>query len=195
MTDDAKVDDTKDVLQRFVGALEGVGVPYMLTGSFASSYYGHSRGTQDVDFVIMPTREQLRFLVERFPDPEFYVDLEAALEALRERGQFNVIDRENAYKADFIIQKPSRFGEAEFDRRIPATVLGVPVVIATAEDVILSKLEWAKLGSSLRQIEDAAGILEVRGTAIDRTYLEGWVEHLGLEEQWAAALRSGRLSS
>jgi len=103
------VDDTEVVLRGFVDALEDAGVPYMLTGSFASGYYGHGRGTQDIDFVIMPTREQLRALVGRFPDPVFYVDLDAAMEALRDRGQFNVIDRTNAYKADFIIQKPHRF--------------------------------------------------------------------------------------
>lgn len=184
-----EIDDTKDVLQRFVDALEGAGIPYMLTGSFASGYYGHGRGTQDIDFVIMPTREQLRVLVDSFPPPSFYVDLQAALEALGERGQFNVIDRENAYKADFIIQKPDRFNEEEFNRRVPATVAGVPLIVATAEDVILSKLDWARLGSSLRQIEDAAGILEVRGGRLDRSYIERWVERLGLEEQWTAALR------
>ena len=189
------VDDTEDVLRRFVDALEGAGVPYMLTGSFASGYYGNGRGTQDVDFVIMPTREQLRVLVASFPHPEFYVDLDAAMEALRDRGQFNVIDRGNAYKADFIIQKANAFNEAEFNRRVRATVAGVPLAIATAEDVILSKLEWSKLGGSLRQIEDAAGILELRSAHLDRAYLEGWVERLGLQEQWAAALKSAPLAS
>jgi hypothetical protein len=189
------VDDTDDVLRRFVDALEDAGVPYMLTGSFASSYYGHGRGTQDIDFVIMPTREQLRALVASFPDPAFYVDMEAASEALRDRGQFNVIDRENAYKADFIIQKEDRFNQEEFNRRVRATVSGVPLTIATAEDVILSKLEWSRLGGSLRQIEDARGILELRADQLDRAYIEGWVERLGLQEQWAATVRSARISS
>jgi len=189
-----EVDDTEDVLRRFVDALEAAGVPYMLTGSFASGYYGHGRGTQDIDFVIMPTREQLRALVASFPDPVFYVDEQTAFQALRERGQFNVIDRENAYKADFIIQKEDAFNKEEFDRRIRATVYRVPLAIATAEDVILSKLEWARLGSSLRQIEDAAGILEVRSARLDRSYIEEWVERLGLQEQWTAALRSAALA-
>jgi hypothetical protein len=189
------VDDTEEVLRGFVDALEAAGVPYMLTGSFASGYYGHGRGTQDVDFVIMPTREQLRALVASFPDPHFYVDPAAAMEALGERGQFNVIDRENAYKADFIIQKGDPFNQEEFSRRTPAIVSGVPLMIATAEDVILSKLHWSKLGSSLRQIEDAAGILELRAAQLDRAYLEGWVAKLGLQEQWMAALKAARLPS
>jgi hypothetical protein len=139
---------------------------------------------QDVDFVIMPTREQLRALVASFPDPAFYVDLEAAMEALQGRGQFNVIDRENAYKADFIIQKTDAFNEAEFGRRVRATVSGVPLAIATAEDVILSKLDWSKLGGSLRQIEDAAGILELRIDQLDRAY----IERMGGEARFAGAV-------
>lgn len=187
------VDDTEEVLRGFVDALETAGVPYMLTGSFASGYYGHGRGTQDVDFVIMPTRDQLRALVASFPDPLFYVDPAAAMEALREQGQFNVIDRENAYKADFIIQKDGQFNQEEFSRRTPAIVSGVPLMIATAEDVILSKLHWSKLGGSLRQIEDAAGILELRAAQLDRAYLERWVTKLTLQEQWMAALKAARL--
>jgi len=189
------VDDTTDVLRRFVDALEQSGVPYMLTGSFASAHYGHYRGTQDIDFVIMPTREQLRVLVESFPASTFYVDMQAALEALRDRGQFNVIDRDNAYKADFIIKKDDSFNAEEFGRRVSATVDGVPLMIATAEDVILSKLQWSKLGGSLRQIEDAAGILDLRSERLDRPYLEAWVERLGLQDQWMAALRAARIAS
>ena len=188
-----EVDDTREVLRGFVDALEAAGVPYMLTGSFASGYYGNGRSTQDVDFVIMPTADQLRALVASFPAPTFYVDLAAAMEALRERGQFNVIDRINAYKADFIIQKPHHFNQEEFGRRVPAIIHGVPLMVASAEDVILSKLQWSKLGGSLRQIEDAAGILELRKDSLDRAYIESWVERLGLDDRWRASLEAARL--
>jgi hypothetical protein len=85
-------DGADDALRRFVEALEKAGVPYMLTGSFASSYHGQGRATQDIDFVITPTREQLRDLVSQFVPPDYYVDETAAFEALGEAGQFNAID-------------------------------------------------------------------------------------------------------
>ena len=50
-----------------------------------------------------------------------------------------------------------------------------PLFVASAEDVIISKLEWAKLAQSRRQIEDAAAILRVRGDALDHSYLEKWI--------------------
>ena len=55
------------------------------------------------------------------------------------------------------------------------------------EDVLVSKLEWAKLGESERQIDDAAGIIRVQGDNLDVGYIQQWVVDLGLEHQWRAA--------
>ncbi|HEU0054151.1 MAG TPA: hypothetical protein VFQ39_13285, partial [Longimicrobium sp.] len=151
--------------------------------------------TRDLDFVIAPTREQVRGLVTSFPRSDFYVDERAALEALDTHGQFNVVDKNTGWKADFIIRKPRSFSTSEFDRRYRATLDGVELTVATAEDVLLAKLEWAKLGESERQIEDAATILRVRAHRIDREYLANWVRQLGVEAEWKAAARRAGLTS
>lgn len=184
------MDDMEAAFRRFVQALERAGVPYMVTGSHALGYYGAGRATQDIDFVVMPTREQLSALIEQLAYPEFYVDGRIALEALREHSQFNVIDRNSAYKADFIIRKSRPFSEEEFRRRTRAVVAEVPVMIATAEDVIVSKLEWSKLGGSARQIEDVAMLLTEWSDRLDRDYVENWVKELELESLWKTALRA-----
>jgi hypothetical protein len=59
--------------------------------------------------------------------------------------------------------------------------------IASAEDVLVAKLEWAKAGESARQLEDCANILRARSGDLDRPYLEHWVTQLGLVEQWEHA--------
>jgi hypothetical protein len=184
-----------DFLRRYVEAVERSGIPYMLTGSFASSYYGTPRGTQDLDLVISPTRAQLRQLLAPFGPPDYYVDVPAALAALQEEGQFNVLDLDSGGKVDFIIRKDNDFNDSEFRRRTQAVVNGVPVSIATAEDVIVAKLEWAQLGQSTRQIEDVAGILGARGDSLDLAYVERWIRELGLEKEWAAARARAGLSA
>ncbi len=73
--------------------------------------------------------------------------------------------------------------------------MGTRVVIATAEDVVLAKLEWAKLGESRRQIQDAAGILKTLAGQLDLEYLRNWVRDLSLGEQWDAASRSAQSES
>ena len=178
-----------DILRRVLGVLERTGIPYMLTGSFASSYHGNPRATQDIDVVISATPDQLRSLVQSLPRGEYYVDEGAALEAQRLQGQFNVLDLATGWKVDFIIRKARPFSREEFDRRSVVEYEGIPLAMATPEDVLLAKLEWAKLGASERQIEDAAGILRIRQSVLDRGYLESWVRRLGLEEQWDAARR------
>lgn len=188
------IDDVEDALRRVVDVLEATGVPYMLTGSFASAYYGQGRSTQDIDFVIMPSRSQLRALLDQLTMPKFYVVERTAAEALEDRTQFNAIDHETFAKVDFIIQKARSFSQTEFERRIPRVVAGVPLMIASAEDVILSKLEWAKLGESDRQIVDVRGILQVRWDQLDKDYLARWVDALDLHEQWRRALEAAGLS-
>ncbi|MEA2326641.1 MAG: hypothetical protein QOE68_1600, partial [Thermoanaerobaculia bacterium] len=55
-----------DLLRRICTALEMNHVPYMVTGSLASSVHGEPRSTNDLDVVIAPTRDQLFSLVQLF---------------------------------------------------------------------------------------------------------------------------------
>jgi hypothetical protein len=176
-----------EVMQRLSAALNGAGIPYMLTGSFASVFYGCPRSTQDIDIVIDATSKQLQQLIEGLPKNEYYAEADEAVEALNKESMFNVIDQRAGWKIDLIIRKSRDFSRGEFNRRTRRTVQGLSLYIASAEDVILSKLEWAKLGKSQRQIEDAAGILKIRADELDRTYVERWVRELGLAEQWKNA--------
>jgi hypothetical protein len=97
------------------------------------------------------------------------------------------VDLASGWKADLIMRRSRAFSRTEFDRRTVVEFEGMQVPIATAEDVVLAKLEWAKLGESRRQIEDAAGILRVRMSELDASYLDRWVRELGIEKEWEAA--------
>jgi hypothetical protein len=178
-----------DVFQRISSALDRAGIGYMLTGSFASAHYGVLRSTQDIDFVIEATPAQLRALIEALPSTEYYVDLEAALQACNRQSLFNVIDLATGWKIDLIIRKSRAFSQEEFRRHQRVTLHGAALFVATAEDVVIAKLEWANLAQSRRQIEDAAAILRVRWDALDRSYLEKWIDELNLKKEWNDALR------
>lgn len=174
------------VLREVTAALDQAGIPYMLTGSFASTLHGAGRATQDIDLVISATADQLRKFESVLPE-HYHRDLTSALEALKHRSMFNILDMEYGWKIDLIFQKPGAYAQQAFSRRGPAESDGVPVTASTPEDLVISKLEWAKMGESLRQIDDVAGVLNVRGDQLDFPYIEKWVKELGLDEQWAAA--------
>lgn len=178
---------TEDIFRRIIGALDRAGIPYMLTGSFASSYHGIPRATQDIDLVIAPTASQLRNLVGLLPDTEYYISEEAALDALAHEGQFNVIDFATGWKIDLIIRKTRAFSRTEFERRSAVDLFGFQLFIASAEDVLMAKLEWAKTGQSLRQLEDCANILRARWDELDRGYIDHWVAQLDLGQEWEHA--------
>jgi hypothetical protein len=176
----------QDLFARLASALHVAGVPYMLTGSYASSVHGIPRATRDVDIIIFPTREQLIRLVEQLPAASYYADLEDALDALRRRTQFNVIDHATGWKVDFIIPPFSEFNIEEFERRRTVEIEGSTLFVASPEDIVVAKLQWAKAGSSERQLDDAASVLRAQGSTLDLPYVERWVRKLGVEEQWRA---------
>ena len=156
-------------------------------GSFASAFHGKPRSTQDIDLVIAPTMSQLTSFVRALSPSEYYVNEAAALEAFRDRGLFNVVDLSTGWKIDFILRKDREYSVVEFDRRTPQNLRGIVIQMARAEDVVLSKLEWAKLGESERQLNDVRGILEVRGASLDRRYIEAWLDDLGVRSLWERA--------
>ncbi|MCP5020245.1 MAG: hypothetical protein GY930_00580 [bacterium] len=69
-------------LPRIVARLDAAGVPYMVTGSVASSNHGIPRTTHNVDLVIDPKPAELRAFVLSLPIDEYYSDLDSALAAL-----------------------------------------------------------------------------------------------------------------
>jgi hypothetical protein len=98
----------------------------------------------DIDLVVDPTPRQLDHLLVQLTTAGMYVSELAAHEALANRGMFHVVDPTSGWKADMIMRKARGFSETEFARREPAELLGVPIAVVTLEDLILSKLEWAK---------------------------------------------------
>ncbi len=184
----ASTEGPEAVIHRFAALLEAAEVPYMLTGSFASGYHGAPRASQDIDIVIAPTRASLDALLSLLPEDRYYVSRDAAVDAYRRQSLFNVVDFSSGWKVDLICRKGRPFSMTEFDRRSLRDFVGRRVFLASPEDVLLAKLEWAKLAESERQIEDAAGILRVQADGLDRAYVAKWVAELGLGREWERVL-------
>lgn len=174
------------LLARLATALEDTAIPYMVVGSFASTHHGVPRTTHDLDVVIDATAASLDQLLAMLSPEQYYVDADVAREALRTRGMFNVIDLATGWKVDLIVCKARPFSREELARRQRATVLGVESYVASAEDVILSKLEWAHESGSGMQLRDVGGLVAVRKNALDLAYIDRWAAELGVEEAWKA---------
>lgn len=180
------------ILRLLVESMEELGIGYMLTGSLASSFHGDPRATQDIDLVIDGERRALDALGARLRESGFYADAEAIKHASEVRGVFNAIDPSSGWKVDFILLKDRPFSRSEFDGRVSVEVAGLSLSLVRPDDMVVAKLEWAKLGESDQQLRDVLGILMVQGPALDRVRIERWVEELALEPQWARVLEMER---
>lgn len=178
----------ESVLRLAVEVLEKLEIPYMVTGSLASAFYGEPRSTQDLDIVVRAEEGQLQEAGERLRKAGLYCDPGAITEAVSVSGMFNAIDPATGWKIDFIVLKPTAFHRTAFEGRSRSELGGVRLHLIRAEDIVVAKLHWAKLGGSDRQLRDVLGVLMVQGTALDRDEVERWVEELGLRPQWEQVL-------
>lgn len=178
----------QELLVDCLSRLNRLSIPYMLTGSMASNFWGIPRTTHDLDFVIALKPTDVEPLATAF-DEGFFVQRESIRGALRPPYQFNALDDLSAMKVDFWVLKNEPFERAAFDRRQRVALLGSEAWVATAEDVILSKFTWNKLSPSNRQLTDVAGVYAVQGDALDKTYLQHWAAILSVNDELAAMFR------
>lgn len=142
----------------------------------ASSFHGAARATMDVDVVCELTEEKIPMFVESF-DRDFYISEPAVRDAVRRKSCFNLIHLPTSYKVDVFVSRGRPF-DRESMGRATAERLGetrtVAVPIATAEDAIISKLEWYRLTNetSERQWDDVSRLVRLLGDAADFEYLK-----------------------
>jgi len=181
----------EDFLEGLIEKLGRQDIPYMLSGSVSSSLHGQPRATKDVDIVITPTEEQVLNFAQTLGET-YYVSLDAVREAFAHNSTFNVIDNQSGWKADFIIRKDRPFSEKEFERRCAAKIKQLDVWVTSPEDIILSKLEWAKDSQSEQQFRDALGVAMVQWDRLDKDYLHKWAKKLQVESSLKQLLKEAK---
>ncbi|MBC8114062.1 MAG: hypothetical protein H7062_06775 [Candidatus Saccharimonas sp.] len=177
-------------LVRFVTELlERLKVPYMLVGSMASMVYGEARFTHDIDIVVDFDLRTVELLCAAFSDPDFYVSLPAAQEAVRRRRPFNVIHSKSGNKIDFMVSREDEWGRNQIARRQQTLIFpDLMGYVAAPEDVILGKLQYYREGESDKHLRDIAAMLQVSGDQIDRDDVSRWAAKLDVLDIWQAIL-------
>jgi len=179
-----------ELLQKIVEVFEQLQIHYLVTGSVAAMAYGEPRLTNDIDIVAAIDERHIGGLLTAFPADEFYISEDMVREAIHHYGQFNIIHPASGLKVDVIIKKNTPFDISRFRRtqRIyPAE--SYQANFAAPEDVIIKKMEYYREGGSEKHLRDITGILKISGELIDRDYIFGWAQRLGLTEIWAAVQR------
>ena len=171
-----ELDIVRDVSQR----LDGARIGYMLTGSMAMNYYAQPRMTRDIDLVVALAAPDIDAVVRLF-DPDYYVSRDAVTDSIAHESIFNLIHQESVIKVDCIIRKGTPYRITEFERRQRIMIEDFSTWIASKEDLIISKLSWARDSRSEMQLRD---VKNLAATGYDATYVERWTGSLGLLTLW-----------
>lgn len=180
--------DLKNLLT-FLRKIETLNLAYMVTGSVASILYGKPRLTQDMDVVVVFPASKVNAFVSAFDINDYYCPPdEAIVEAIRlgEKGHMNVIDQKTGFKIDIYPAGSDDLTQWGFENKKRIELIADEEVwVAPPEYVILKKLAYYNEGSSQKHIEDIKGMLKVSGDQISTSFIEKWVQKLGLLDGWA----------
>ncbi|HEX3719605.1 MAG TPA: hypothetical protein VH595_16750 [Verrucomicrobiae bacterium] len=169
-----------DIVRDVSARLELGDLAYMLTGSMAMNYYAQPRMTRDIDLVVALTAKDTDKVMRLFT-PDYYVSSQAVSSSIAQESLFNLIHQESVIKVDCIVRKNSPYRRAEFERRQRIVIEDFSTWIVSKEDLVISKLWWAKDSHSELQLRD---VQNLAGTGCDRDYVERWTKELGLLKLW-----------
>jgi hypothetical protein len=178
-------------LLQLVRAFENLGIDYVVVGSFASSIHGEYRASGDIDIVAAMENEHIERVVRALKE-NFYVDDLSMRRAIARGRSFNVIHLTAIFKVDVFVPTTS-FGRQQLARRQSHKLdsdVPVEVWVATAEDTILAKLHWYRIGGEVSELQwrDVVGIIGTQGEGLDLEYLNRWAEHLEILDLLERAL-------
>jgi hypothetical protein len=171
-----ELDIVRDVSRR----LDAAGIGYMLTGSMAMNYYAQPRMTRDIDVVVALQTGDAERIVRLF-GADYYVSRSAVQDSIARESLFNLIHNESVIKVDCIVRKRTAYRLEEFNRRQRIKIEDFETWIVSKEDLILSKLYWARDSHSELQLRDVKNLLS---TGCDRAYIERWTGELDVANLW-----------
>jgi hypothetical protein len=179
--------------------LDRLGVAWYVGGSVASGVHGSPRSTMDADVVADLAPEHAAQLAAALGDA-YYADEESIREAIDRRSSFNLIHLDTSFKVDVFVAKHFAYDRESLRRRRRDTLSDAPgapsLPFCTAEDSVLSKLDWYRKGGqvSAQQWRDVQGVLRTSGARADLAYLRRWAPELGVADLLERALGEAGLA-
>lgn len=170
-----------EAASRVVEALESLAIPYMLVGSLSSSAYGIPRATQDADFCVELSSDDLSRLME-FLGSKFRLDPQMTFETVTGTTRYKLLIPRSAYSIELFIRSEDAHDRLRFSQRVQIDALGRKVWLPIPEDVIIMKLRWARGGKRRKDVDDVLGVMSVQNDSLNWPYLEKWCDQHGTRD-------------
>jgi hypothetical protein len=190
------LDEQADLLRQVIGALDGMGLPYVIGGSVALAVWAVPRTTHDLDIVVDVPEDRIEEFCAHFQATSYYIDPEGMRNAFRSRdqaslGMYSFLDMDTGFKVDLFPVRIYDEAQQEALKRSVTTevVQGLPARVYAPDDLLVQKLRWYAATHSERQFRDCLNLLltDMRRPVplISWNYVESWTTMLGPEVQQA----------
>lgn len=182
--------DANQIVAEVAGALESLGIPYMLAGSYSSNFYGLARATRDADFVIQLGTRSIGELVALL-GRDYVIDPQMSFETVTATSRFVMKHRQSKFKVELFLLSDDLHDCERFARRKPVTMAGRQIQLPTPEDIVIMKLRWSRGGGRVKDAEDVEHVLELQRDSLDLDYIRQWTDRHGtrdlFETLWSKA--------
>jgi hypothetical protein len=157
-----------ELARRLADTLEAAEVPHAIGGALALGVWGFPRATNDVDLDIFVGPDQLKPVLEILLRGGFAVDVDAALESARTRGDFKLWW--HGMRVDvFVASLP--FYDTVRQRVQQAPLGGRPAWFLSAEDLAIFKMLFFRT----KDILDLERLVAFMGSSFDLAYVRNWL--------------------
>jgi hypothetical protein len=158
-------------------ALEGVGIPYMIVGSLASNFHGIPRATRDADFVVELAPGSLERLTAALPI-DLRLQPQGAFEGVTGTTRYVVALADSPFVCELFVRSDDAHDEQRFKRRQRVRLFNRFAAVASAEDMVVTKLRWVRTANRSKDRDDVRNIIAVRGSELDWDYIGRWsIQH------------------
>lgn len=167
--------NSNDIVAQVIHALDRIGIPHMLVGSYSSNMYGVSRSTGDADFVVQLPNDSTRSLAAIL-GADFHVDPQSVLEFNTFTTRFIVRHVVSAFTIELFLLSDDPHDQERFKRRVRVAFVDGNAWMPTAEDVVIMKVRWAQRAKRAKDREDAYNVLAVQRGKLDLDYMRRWCD-------------------
>jgi hypothetical protein len=159
---------------RVAEALEACGIPFLLSGSFASNYYGIPRSTKDADFVLQTPHAVGQAVVKRLGE-DFLLDPQLSFETNTGTFRQELRHKHTAFKVELFLLSQDPHDQSRFERRRKVQLRDRRLWLPSPEDVVVTKLRWARG----KDRDDVRDVMAVQQDKLDWSYIELWCRRHG----------------
>ena len=163
-----------DALRTFTDFLNREKIPYMVVGSFSSNYHGLPRSTKDADIVIEFDSSNWSEISLNLPEG-LILDPQGGFEMITSTRKELVTVVGSVFEIEVFHLSQDPFDQERFSRREKVELTDQQNAwVATAEDVIIQKLRWAKAGLRSKDYDDVVNVLKRKSSTLDFAYIKHW---------------------